>query len=211
MRSVLLIVTEAGQLHAVGEDRAVRPLPGDCRGATNAATTRRAVVFGCENGAIRVGVSGAESAVTPIPFPADRPTAALGALQHRDRHDELAAIAGEVVWVLDSGRRTWSPVPVPGAVAVSTGDDGEVLVLTRDGALRAFDTATSAETASVGLFDGGIPVDRSAPVIEVDSDRAYVNNAAAREIYEIDYGEALRIARTFRTGVEPGLMVKAGR
>jgi hypothetical protein len=48
-------------------------------------------------------------------------------------------------------------------------------------------------------------------VIEVDSDRAYVNNAAAREIYEIDYGDSLRIARTLTTGVEPGLMVKAGR
>lgn len=49
------------------------------------------------------------------------------------------------------------------------------------------------------------------PVVDLDSDRAYVNNAAAKEIYEIDYADGLRIARTLRTEVTPGLMVEAGR
>jgi hypothetical protein len=77
--------------------------------------------------------------------------------------------------------------------------------------LRTIDAVTGAETASVSLFSGGVPDVGPAPVIEVDSDRAYVNNAAAREIYEVDYGDSLRIARTLNTGVQPGLMVKAGR
>jgi hypothetical protein len=207
----LLVVTQAGRLQAVGKDRKVRPLRGDCPAATGAVVMRRSVIFGCENGAVRIGVSGAEPTVTPIPFAANRPAAALGALQHRDRHDELAGIAGDAVWALDTGRRTWSPVPVAGAVAASTGDDGEVLVLTRDGALHAFDTVSGTETASLVLFDGGIPPDGPAPVIEVDSERAYVNNAATKEIYEIDYRDALRLARTLKTGVAPGLMVEAGR
>jgi ABC-type Mn2+/Zn2+ transport system permease subunit len=210
-RDGLLIVTESGQLQTVDEHGSVRRLAGDCPAAAGAAMTRRAVIFACGNGAIRVGIGGQEPAVTPIPFPANRPAAALGQPQHRDRHNLLAGIAGNEVWVLDSGRRTWSPVPAVGAVAVSTGDDNEVLVLTRDGALRAFDAVTGAETASVNLFSGGVPDAGPVPVIEVDSDRAYVNNAAAREIYEIDYGDSLRIARTLTTGVEPGLMVKAGR
>jgi ABC-type Mn2+/Zn2+ transport system permease subunit len=210
-RDGLLIVTESGQLQTVAEHGSARPLPGECPAPTGAAVTRRAVIFGCANGAVRVALSGTEPAVTQIPFPTNRPAAALGQLQHRDRHNLLAAIAGNEVWVLDSGRRTWSPVPAAGAVAVSTGDDNEVLVLTRDGVLRTIDAVTGAETASVSLFSGGVPDVGPAPVIEVDSDRAYVNNAAAREIYEVDYGDSLRIARTLNTGVQPGLMVKAGR
>lgn len=45
----------------------------------------------------------------------------------------------------------------------------------------------------------------------VDPERAYVNDAAAQAVYEIDYSSGLRLARTLRTGVEPGLMVEAGR
>lgn len=48
-------------------------------------------------------------------------------------------------------------------------------------------------------------------MIDIDSDRAYVNNAGAREIYEIDYADGIRIARTLHTDVVPGLMVEAGR
>lgn len=210
-RGRLLIVTESGQLQTVDEDGSVRSLTGACPAAADAAPTRRAVIFVCGNGAIRVGAGGQEPAVTPIPLPANKPAAALGQLQHRDRHNLLAGIAGNEVWVLDIGRRTWSPVPAAGAVAVSPGDDDEVLVLTRDGVLRAVDVVTGRETASVNLFSGGMPDVGPTPVIEVDSDRAYVNNAEAREIYEIDYGDSLRIARTLNTGVEPGLMVKAGR
>jgi hypothetical protein len=56
-----------------------------------------------------------------------------------------------------------------------------------------------------------VPVDGPQPVIEIDSDRAYVNNAVAREVYEIDYADGLRISRTLRTEVTPGLMVESGR
>jgi hypothetical protein len=61
------------------------------------------------------------------------------------------------------------------------------------------------------LFPGAVPVDGPQPVIEVDADRAYVNNAPARAVYEIDYAHGLRIARTLHTDVTPGLMVEAGR
>lgn len=210
-RDRLLVVAEDGRLQAIDEHGAVRTLAAACPAATAPAVTRRAVIFGCANGAVRVGVDGTEPAATVIPFPADRPAAALGQLQHRTRHDVLAGIGGDDVWVLDSGRRSWSRVPVAGAVAVSTGDDGEVLALTRDGVLHAVDIATGAEISSVPLFADGIPTDGPVPVIEVDSDRAYINNADAHEIYEVDYADALRIARTLKTVVAPGLMVQAGR
>jgi ABC-type Mn2+/Zn2+ transport system permease subunit len=206
----LLVATESGQVQAVDERGVVRSMPGDCPEPTGVVTTSRAAYFGCANGAIRVDVGGDPVAATPIPFPATRPAAGPGQLQHPDLNDPLARIAGDEVWVLDSARRTWSSVQVAGAVAANTGDDGGLLVLTRDGVLRAHDT-TGAQTAALELFAGGIPSDKPTPVIEVDSDRAYVNNAAGRVVYEIDYGDALRLARTLHTEIEPGLMVEAGR
>jgi len=61
------------------------------------------------------------------------------------------------------------------------------------------------------LFPGPIPADGPQPVVDLDSDRAYINNADAKEIYEIDYADGLRIARTLSTEVTPGLMVESGR
>lgn len=193
-----IVVTEAGQVQTIGGDGSARPLPGDRPVVTTPIVLSRSVIFGCENGA-------------PIPFTAAKPAAALGQLQHRARHDVLAAIAGDEVWVLDSGRRTWSTVPAAGVVAVNTGDEGEVLTLTHDGVLHAVDTSTGAETFAVTVFPDGVAADGPPPTIEVDSDRAYINNAAADEIYEIDYGDQLRIARILTTDVKPGLIVQAGR
>jgi hypothetical protein len=96
-------------------------------------------------------------------------------------------------------------------VAANTAGDGTVLVLHRDGTLSTFDVRTRAETARVPLFGGGVPVDGPQPVIDIDPDRAYVNNAGAHEVYEVDYADGLRIARTLRTEVVPGLMVESGR
>jgi hypothetical protein len=206
----LLIVTETGRLQVVDDKGAVRPLPGECPAASGATVIRRAVIVGCRDGAVRVGGGDTAPAATRIPFPDNGPDDAIGPLERRDRDGVLAAIAGDEVWVVDSGQRSWSSMTVPGVVAASTADE-QVLVLTRDGVLRAFATADGTETASVVLFPAGVPADRPAPVIAVDPERAYVNDAAAQAVYEIDYSSGLRVARTLRTGIEPGLMVGAGR
>jgi hypothetical protein len=207
----LLIVTETGQLQAVDDKGSVRRLPGDCPAPTGATVIRRAVIVGCRHGAVRVGGSDADPVVTPIPFPAAGPDGTIGPLERRDRDGVLAAVAGDEVWVLDSGRRSWSALTVPGVVAASTANDGQVLVLTRDGVLRAFNIADGAETADVALFAAGVAADRPAPVIAVDPERAYINDAAAHAVYEVDYSAGLRVARTLRMAIEPGLMVEAGR
>ncbi len=48
-------------------------------------------------------------------------------------------------------------------------------------------------------------------VIEVDTSRAYVNDPVARKVYEIDYNDDLRLARTFALDFAPSLMVETGR
>ncbi len=186
-------------------------VPGECRHASWAVPTRRAVLFGCADGAIRITGGEKNLTVTAAPYPADAPAQRPTRMQHRARADVVAGVADGAVWMLDSRQRSWTVLRIADAVAANTAGDGTVLVLHGDGALSAHDAATRAEITRIPLFANGIARTGPQPVIDIDSDRAYVNNADAREVYEIDYADGLRIARTLRTDVSPGLMVEAGR
>lgn len=206
----LLTVTAAGQIQVTG-DGATTEVAGECRNPSWAMPTRRAVVFGCDSGAVRVTGGAQDLTATPMPYPTDAPPQRPTQMDHRDRADVFAGTAEGTVWVLDSRQRLWTSISIPDAVAANTAGDGTVLVLRRDGTLSAFDVNTRSETVRVPLIGDGVPTDGPQPVIDIDSDRAYVNNATAREIYEIDYADGLRIARTLRTEIVPGLMVETGR
>lgn len=208
--SRLVSVAADGRMRVTGEG-GTTDLAGECPSVSWAMPTRRAVVFGCQSGAVRVTGGENDLAVTAAPYPADAPAQRPESMEHRDRADVFAGVAAGNVWVLDSRQRSWTLIPAEDAVATNTKGDGTVLVLHRDGTLSATDVRTKAETARIPLFPGPIPVAGPQPVVDLDSDRAYVNNAALREIYEIDYADGLRIARTLRTEVAPGLMVEAGR
>ena len=208
--SRVVTVTGTGRMQVL-DDTGVNDLVGECVNPTWSKASRRAVVFGCEAGAVRV--TGGEGAltVTAMPFPPDAPAQRPQQMDHRDRADVFAGLSPGTVWVLDSRQRRWTTIAVPDAVAANTAGDGSVLVLHRDGSLSSFAVNERTETARVPLFPGGVPDQGPQPVIDIDSDRAYVNNAGRREVYEIDYADGIRIARTLRTDVAPGLMVEAGR
>ncbi|WP_255375413.1 hypothetical protein [Saccharomonospora sp. CUA-673] len=126
----------------------------------------------------------------------------------------LAAEAQDGVWALDVGDGAWQHLDVAAdtgadVVAVSAaGEDAPVLVLTDDGALHAYDAATGERTASQQLIDGDVADTAS---IAVDTSRAYVNDAAASTVHEIDYNDDLRVARTFDLDVTPEHMVETGQ
>ena len=208
--SRVLTVSEDGRIQVTGED-GTADLDGECGAPTWARATRKAAVFGCGNGAVRITGGEKDLTVTAMPYPEAGPMPHPVQMYHRDRSDVFAGVAEGTVWVLDSRQRRWTPIPAADAVATNTAGDGTVLILHRDGSLSAVEVNTGTETARVPLISGGVPAEGPQPVVDLDSDRAYVNNAAANEIYEIDYADGLRIARTLRTEVAPGLMVEAGR
>lgn len=55
------------------------------------------------------------------------------------------------------------------------------------------------------------PGGTATPVIEVDRSRAYLNDPEGKRVYEIDYNDDLRVARTFDLDVRPSLMAETGR
>ncbi|MFI1226521.1 MULTISPECIES: hypothetical protein [unclassified Streptomyces] len=188
-----------------------------CEAPQGDAVTRRGVILGCADGALLVQAQGSAFTAEEIPYGKHVPAQERAtAFRHRPGSDTLTAPAGgDAVWVLDVTERTWKRVDTGPVVAVNTAGEGSpLLVLETDGSVHGYDIATGKQTARTEpLLTAGKRDDSgaSAPVIEVDRSRAYVNDPEGRKVFEIDYNDGLRIARSFDLDVEPVLMVETGR
>ncbi|MET4582589.1 hypothetical protein ABIE21_002099 [Conyzicola nivalis] len=189
----------------------------DCPDAGGAATTRVGVVVACADGVVLATETG-EGAVAfeTIAYPDGTPADDVAtAFAGRPGRPDVAAIAGERgAWLLDSRARTVTLVasPEPLLRANAVGDDARLIVAVgASGRLHVLSAAgTIAQTEPLlapdiadGLLTAGVTV-------EVDISRAYVNSPAAGVVYEIDYADDARVARTLDV---PGaaLMVETGR
>ncbi|MCE7081812.1 hypothetical protein [Streptomyces sp. ST2-7A] len=188
-----------------------------CSDPAAGAVTRRGAVYACAEGALLFTAGGeGEPEVTAIPYPEgtaeeDLPTE----LRHRNDGAVLAARAGDRgVWFLDLAEPVWKLLETGPAVAVNAvGEDAPVLLLDPDGDLVAVDPASGEEIARAALLDpaagdGSVP---EGTVIEVDTQRVYVNDIAERRIHEIDARDDLRVARVLPVDAEPRRMVVTGR
>ncbi|MGW0641690.1 hypothetical protein [Streptomyces badius] len=188
-----------------------------CDAPRGDAVTRRGVILGCADGALLVRAQDGAFAVEKIPYGKPVPERERATtFRHRPGSDTLTAPAGgDAVWVLDVAERTWKRVDTGPVVAVNTAGEGSpLLVLETDGSVHGYDIATGKQTARTKpLLTPGKrgDSDGNAPVIEVDRSRAYVNDPEGKRVFEIDYNDGLRIARTFDLDVQPVLMAEAGR
>ncbi|MQM24214.1 hypothetical protein [Glycomyces albidus] len=201
-----LLAVDGGAVRVLGRDGSLESeLDATCAEPQGQTVTRRGAVFGCRDGAVLITGDDELTAET-IPYPG---AGVDGGFHHRPGTAAPAARSetGGIL-VLDIKERRWTEIPVQGVVAVTaTGEDSPVLVLTDDGVLRSYDPASGAELARLALMtitDGGTPA------IQVDTARAYVNDPAGAAVYEIDYRDDLRLARTFEVDFRPDLMVETG-
>ncbi|MFW5418876.1 hypothetical protein J0910_19865 [Nocardiopsis sp. CNT-189] len=185
----------------------------DCPDPRGQAVTRRGAVLGCSDGALLLTEGGGEDAAIEaekVPYPDGAGAGPAQGLYHRPGAPVLAGPADEGVWVLDVGAAEWTLLDTgPVLAASAAGEDMPVLVLGEDGALRSYDPATGEETAETELIEepGG---DGPPPAVAIDTARAYVNDPEGRAVYEIDYNDDLRTARTFELDFAPALMVETG-
>ncbi|MFC8532122.1 zinc ABC transporter permease AztB [Nocardia sp. NPDC057227] len=196
----------SGQVHLRERDGAVRrTLAETCPEPRAAAVTRRGAVFGCATGALVV--SGENARTVPYP-PGTAPEDRATAFTQRPGASALTAPAGRRgLWLLDVARATWTRFDTGPVLAAATAGEGTpVLVLAPDGVLRALDPATGAELASRPLTTPGAPAR-----IAVDTTRAYLTDPERRIVYEIDYLDALRVAREFPLDITPAYLAQAGR
>lgn len=183
----------------------------NCPGATGHASTKVGIVLACTDGALLIMEDDGEFSAERIPYPADAagiPPATT--LEHRPRSNELAAPAGDSgIWHLDVSTRTWTHHETPVAVvtASAVGDTKRVLALGADGSLLTIHPKTGEVTDQVDLIEP-LPEDAT-PQLRIDTSRAYLSDPETSTVYEIDYSDALRTARTFDVpGVD--LMLETG-
>lgn len=201
------------------EGRQVASPDARCESPRGDAVTRRGVVIGCADGALLVRSADGALTAEKIPYGGGVPEKERGtAFRHRPGSDTLTAQAGHrAVWVLDVSDRRWTRVKTSGTVlAANTAGEGSVLiVLQADGALHGYDITTGKHVSATKPLLTHVPgagTDGTAgAVIEVDRSRAYLNDPEGRRVYEIDYNDNLRVARTFDLDIEPALMVETGR
>lgn len=175
------------------------------------------VLLACDDGVLLVSGTEGEWASEKLAYPKG---AAKGdrtwSFAHAHGVPVVAGALGEdALLVVD--RDTVEPrrIELPVApVTVAVADGGEHLVaLTADGELHLIDTATGGIEASGQVTD---PVDMEAedgpaqPQVVVTGGRAYVSDAVAGTVVEVDYRDAMRIARTIDVDVTPAQLALSG-
>ncbi|MDO9377395.1 MAG: hypothetical protein Q7T56_01000 [Nocardioidaceae bacterium] len=187
-----------------------------CPEVSGHALARTGVLLGCADGVLLVTEDDGTFSGEKIPYPDGTPPAdRLSTLHVRPGSNSVVGAAGTSgVWTIDPSARTLALVRTSGGpVAVaSPGDDRTLLVLRSDGVLESRDLATGRVLAERRVLTAPVdPRDGPAPVVEVDTTRAYVNDAAGMRVVELDYADDLRVARTFATEVAPDFMTETGR
>ncbi|MFI5933775.1 hypothetical protein [Actinoplanes sp. NPDC051494] len=174
-----------------------------CAAPRGAIVLRGGAVIACEKSLIRVKLEKdvlttevLDSPVTPV---------ARTAFGHRPRSNE-AALAGRTgIWSVNAAKATLHHLPVDGrdlVAAASPADDSTVLALDAAGTVISYDLRGGRKLAEAPL---------KATTLTLDINRAYAAAPQAGVIYELDYRDKLRTARTLRASQQPDLVVEVGR
>ncbi|SIO91047.1 Zinc ABC transporter, inner membrane permease protein ZnuB [Nocardiopsis sp. JB363] len=205
----LVAVDDDGAVQALNRDgESAETLDETCADPRGAAVTRRGLVVGCDEGTLHLTEEDDALEASVLPYPG---SGRVDSFHHRPGSAVLAALSTDGdPWVLDLAADEWRSLDLDDTVAVtSVGEDMQVLALDGDGTLHSLDSETGEEiarTSLVATVDAEHP-----PALQVDTSRAYVNDAEAGLVHEIDYNDDLRTARTFEVDIVPHLMVETGR
>lgn len=169
-----------------------------CPGLSSHAQTRVGVVFACTDGALLFTEDDDAVLAEHIPYPSGGASPAVN-LEHRPGSNEISGPAGkDGVWHLDVPERVLNllETPVPVVTAAAVGDMQHVLAVGADGSLLSLDPTSGEVLNSTELLKTE-PDPDNPPQLRIDTSRAYVSDPASSTVFEIDYADNLRVARTF--------------
>lgn len=206
----------AARLRAIDADGKVLATT-ECPAAAGTITTRVGLVIGCADGAVIATTEGGTPTLEHVPHPAGAaaPATAFNARKGRPTVAGTGADAG--VWLLDTRQRTWDwlPTSAPVLTAAAVDDaDGHVVVVGTDATVQVYDEATKQRIAGTApLIQATLADPALAGNVEltVDGQRAYVSAPAENTVYEIDYADSARVARTLKLPTQPVHLVETGR
>ena len=220
----LLVTDAAGSVRVHDADGDPLDTVADCAGFSGTITTRVGRVLGCEQGALlATETAGTGIAFETIAYP-EGVAAEQRATEFRGRpgRPTVAAVAGSTgAWLLDTRERTWTLLPTEAPlllVAAADDRDGNVVALAADGRVLVLDPVSGATVAATGpLLADTVAAASADPALldglelTVDSTRAYLNAPVEGLVYEIDYADGARVARTFAVAGSPLLLAETGR
>ena len=216
----LLVTEAAGSVRVHDRDGEPTETVAACAGFAGTIGTRVGRVFGCADGALLATAADDGSVVfETVAYPAGV-TAQQRATEFRGRpgRPTVAAVAGTTgAWLLDTRERSWTllPTEVPLLRAAAADDrDGNVVALAADGRVLVLDPvsgATVAATAPLLAATVADPALLAGVELTVDATRAYLNAPAEGLVFEIDYADGARVARTFEVPGSPLFLAETGR
>lgn len=186
-----------------------------CADASGTITTRVGAVIGCADGALLAHVDEGELQIERIPYPAGFAPGTIDEFDNREGRPTVAGLteSGEIV-LLDTRAREWSalaaPAPLVHVTAVDD-DDDTLLALTADGRVLVLDAADGSVRAETAALVADSLAEGTDPVLIADQHRAYLSGPAEQKLFEIDYADGARLARTFDTATTPVFVAETGR
>jgi hypothetical protein len=186
-----------------------------CMDASGTITTRVGAVIGCADGALLTTVENEELVIERIPYPADSDAPPATSFDNREGRPTVAALAGtDGIWLLDTRARSWTLLPAPTPlVHVTAVDDADkhLLALAADGRVLSLDSNNGSIIAETEPLVAESFAAGAAPVLIADQQRAYLSAPTEQMLYEIDFADGARLARTFETATEPTFVAETGR
>lgn len=202
-------------------DSSGNPIPElttKCADPAGHITARVGLVIGCADGVRLATQADDKVTIKAIPYPkgASRQDRARQ-FDNREGRPTVAARAGDKgFWLFNTRAREWRRVQVDVSLrSVIAVDDnlGHVLALDTEGRVRVFSAASGKQLSAT---DPLLPKTLGSPSMDgvrltADANRAYLNAPLEGVIYEIDYADDARIARTLRTPTTPAFYAEVGR
>lgn len=181
-----------------------------CVKASGAITTRVGVAIACADGAVVATWEESAPVFERVPYPEKLDAEPAASFEGRKGRPTVAAVAGaDGFWLLDTRALAWQLVATEVALErVSAVDDDEehVVALDGEGRVRVFRAGEEVAVTDPLVGDVGASVS-----LTVDENRAYLNDPAAGVVFEIDYSDGARVARTLETPTTPEFLAEVGR
>lgn len=204
------VIASHGEMRVLDSSGEVVETKPGCGAPSGTITTRVGVVIGCSDGAVLTTGSVAAPTLEEIAYPADAaPVESFASRKGRPRVAGLTELNG--FWMLDTRARSWTFTETDEAYEqlIAVDDESEHVVALDDKGVLHVRTGTdsAAPAASISLLEEL----HNGTTITVDDRRAYVNDPGKKVVYEIDFADSARIARTLTVGVTPDFMAEVGR
>ncbi|KNC17260.1 hypothetical protein AC792_14895 [Arthrobacter sp. RIT-PI-e] len=200
------------------DGRAVPDASAECVDAQGTITTRVGTVIGCDDGALLATVSNGDVEFERIAYPAGIAVDRATGFSARKGRPTVAAVAGDQgLWLLDTRQREWqflaTEQPLRRVTAVDD-REGHVVALTDAGTVLVLSSGTGetiGETEPLLEETIADPTLLDGVELVTDQQRSYLNAPAEQQLYEIDFADDARIARTFPTDDAPVFFTETGR